>query len=506
MGNIKNIDVIIPFFNDTENLTEGLNNLGIRTVSEFLFSTLLPGLNNVTLRIRYYSFYCWIISKFYEGREELRPNDFNIYIRRAEYLLALIHAKAGQTLGVPGTDFASVVISNDSRGPYTISSGADKEKNDRSYWSYSGGIFRQYYSASLENLRLVAPLVANGEDLNITQDLNNGMVSGAELSKVFEEHIGKEASSHFIECLEKNVATNEDLDAMFKSFNMRDLKADSHERDKLIKMLIEDDSGPKGKSSYRRDTIKYFLKFVSSNPSKVSEMAFSYWMYENFINGHFNDNTAIGWYAYFLNDEWQYLMTNIFSILLDKLHEHNNWIPINSIVEEVGYFISKKMIESYGDISIRELLDKQLAFDFHDVSLSSGNYYLGLLCLVNINFNKLPFIDPIFHFSGYDFTKFANEVKRSENLDLSISKFAEKLVLKIIYMHYTVSFRKQISTNIASQKFIIDNDSILFVKGYGATHTSPRINTLKGFMEDLDLVSENMLTEKGHKLKEIIDD
>lgn len=41
-----------PFMGDNKPLSVGLNPLGIRTVSEQLFITLLPGLNVVTLRIR----------------------------------------------------------------------------------------------------------------------------------------------------------------------------------------------------------------------------------------------------------------------------------------------------------------------------------------------------------------------------------------------------------------------------------------------------------------------
>ena len=41
-----------PFLGDKKPLSIGLNPLGIRTASEQLFTTLLPGMNVVTLRIR----------------------------------------------------------------------------------------------------------------------------------------------------------------------------------------------------------------------------------------------------------------------------------------------------------------------------------------------------------------------------------------------------------------------------------------------------------------------
>ena len=60
---------------DNKPLSVGLNPLGIRTASEQLFTTLLPGLNVVTLRIRYYSFYCWLLKSFYANRKEAKKAD-----------------------------------------------------------------------------------------------------------------------------------------------------------------------------------------------------------------------------------------------------------------------------------------------------------------------------------------------------------------------------------------------------------------------------------------------
>ena len=70
-----------PFMGDNKPLSVGLNPLGIRTASEQLFTTLLPGLNVVTLRVRYYSFYCWLLKSFYETRAEAKKYDFQRYIR-----------------------------------------------------------------------------------------------------------------------------------------------------------------------------------------------------------------------------------------------------------------------------------------------------------------------------------------------------------------------------------------------------------------------------------------
>jgi len=42
----------------------GLDQLGVQMISITLYGELLPGLTNVTDRVRYYSFYPWVLHKY----------------------------------------------------------------------------------------------------------------------------------------------------------------------------------------------------------------------------------------------------------------------------------------------------------------------------------------------------------------------------------------------------------------------------------------------------------
>ncbi len=57
---IKPNESIAPFFSERMTFIRGLDPLGLQNTSDATFTLLLPGLNNVTGRIRYYSFYCWL--------------------------------------------------------------------------------------------------------------------------------------------------------------------------------------------------------------------------------------------------------------------------------------------------------------------------------------------------------------------------------------------------------------------------------------------------------------
>lgn len=90
-----------PFLGKPHYPISGLDQLGLNLTSERIFDLLLPGLNNVTGRIRYYSFYCWFFDWYASTIRITSKKSQNKYLRRAEFLLALIAAHKAQG-GVPG--------------------------------------------------------------------------------------------------------------------------------------------------------------------------------------------------------------------------------------------------------------------------------------------------------------------------------------------------------------------------------------------------------------------
>ena len=86
---IKNNQSLVPFFSERLNFIKGLDPLGLQNSSDATFSMLLPGLNNVTGRLRYYSFYCWLLDEYSKRIGSTNPKDQQQFIRRAEYIIAL---------------------------------------------------------------------------------------------------------------------------------------------------------------------------------------------------------------------------------------------------------------------------------------------------------------------------------------------------------------------------------------------------------------------------------
>ena len=104
--------------------------------------------------------------------------------------------------------------------------------------------------------------------------------------------------------VKKGSVLSEELDQLYDAFNMRHF--DSEEEKALI---IEKDYPNREyrHESYRRFTIKYYLQYLKTHTSdKVSDIDFAKYMYDRFLGDNLSDACILGWYRYFLNEEWQY--------------------------------------------------------------------------------------------------------------------------------------------------------------------------------------------------------
>jgi hypothetical protein len=54
-----------------------------------MYRNLVPGLTNVTNRLRYYSFYCWVIDRYEATEHSGNDSKWHTFIRQAEVLYAL---------------------------------------------------------------------------------------------------------------------------------------------------------------------------------------------------------------------------------------------------------------------------------------------------------------------------------------------------------------------------------------------------------------------------------
>src|ERR1051325_7441154 len=77
----------------------GLDPLGVRAPCESLYTKLLPGINNVTDRARYFSFYPWLIWAVERHMGALKELPLYHTLRRADCVFTLIGLRHQTTSG-----------------------------------------------------------------------------------------------------------------------------------------------------------------------------------------------------------------------------------------------------------------------------------------------------------------------------------------------------------------------------------------------------------------------
>lgn len=493
----------VPFFNKTIDLKVGQNQLGLRNASEALFTSLLPGLNNVSNRIRYYSFYCWLIAEFYKNKDSFEEKEFNKYIRYSEYLLALIHSEGKGVDGIPGITFA---LNTRSKGfsEFNLKEGTYNSKSNTqkgTYWANAGGVLRQYYSSSLKDIAILKENNENKSILNISKE--DGLVNGSLLAEAFENSIGKDGAK-FLGILQNGKVTSEELSSLKTSFNMRKFPQNSNERELIIKLLLQKDyPASETKLCYRKLTIYHYLKYFSQNGTKES---FARYMYDSFLEGQSNDNCVLGWYRYYLNDNWQYQSSVIFVALLNQLSNNSDWQDASIVAAELTESIIKYLGNKYKETTLEEVcisIEKKEIRENLDTKAAAALALLNLLMMYNTNKearSKRPdYRDAFPSAENFDFYTFMDEI--DNGLETNFYEWLKDYILKnIIYRHFQVALRKYLQTGIASEKFIYENGMIRYLNGSEATHTAPRIDTLNDFLLDLELINDGGISDKGIQL------
>lgn len=145
----------LPDWNKPGSFSAGRDPLGLQAASVRLYTDLLPGLTNVTNRLRYFSFYCWVVRQFELNRHSLDERKWSIFIRRAEaiYALACQIGDGASALGMAGSDWASKHL--DIGADFDFTPWTDRPGEDGQYLKARWGNFGQFYVRSMQQMGML---------------------------------------------------------------------------------------------------------------------------------------------------------------------------------------------------------------------------------------------------------------------------------------------------------------------------------------------------------------
>ena len=531
---IKSNESIVPFFGERLSFIKGLDPLGLQNTSDATFSQLLPGLNNVTGRIRYYSFYCWLLDLYSKENGSTNPFEQKVFIRRAEFIIALASVYLEEDASsITGSNYAKKEIEVKGLTRHDLQAGTFKDDGAtrETYWNYPTGAFGQYYLGSLRDIGIISDRDKHVGLYVRTNDRNDGAISGEALADAFDANILPEKKKLFLACIKNGVITEKQLKELLPDFDLTIVPENTTEHNLLVMLLIQKDYPlriEESSSTLRRQTIKQLLAYLSKhNEEEFNDRIFVFDCYNK--KGKENgvaDECLMGWYYYQFNEFWHYANTSMLNGTLEYLENSvgPNWMPLPHLVEAItngilDFFIKSGLITEskeavnilLNNLSVHTVYEcLENAADTDMIEKAANGILLMLVLYLE---NKEQLIELKEYGESKGIAKdgegtgyFVNQFK--SKAESSILKFVYDYVfVKIIYRHQYVAFRKIRGGIQSTQKFIIEDQHIRYLGNFDAGFTGPRIGRLISFLTDLNVITADYeLSDFGkNQLKDLVD-
>ncbi|MCX6304400.1 MAG: hypothetical protein NT040_05495 [Bacteroidetes bacterium] len=513
-----------PFWGASVNLITGLDPLGLQTTSEATYAAMLPGISNLTNRIRYYGFYCWLLDFYFKKEKKGNSTEQNRFIRRAELMIALImQVERNSVLQITGSNFAADLITNVKDSYFSLEDGADLDgKGEQVYWKYPSGAFGQYYLGAMQILSIVVSAKNEDNDIiyNVSLPHPRQKVSGQLLAEAFDKSLTTEIKTLFYDKIKTGKLYKSEIPELIKYFAIDTIDAEQDEWELYRQMLMDKDEPSQEVEElftfHRRNTINALLTNATQNKDEYNWYQYLRECYSSKLGTDSNPETEtnIGWYCYLLNEYWQYACGTIFWAVLQHLYsfQQDKYLPtfVNSFASSITEEICRELentIEQSTLVSdvvslISDTPDEETRKKAIRTSASSNPVIAakdGLILLFQLFKNNRQELHPLKEYMSRKQTiRDGNMVDGLLNIHFaegeSLAKFVEQFILrKIIYRHQMVALRKMGAGSQATFKFFIEEQYIRFIDTFPPRNTSPRLNALKNIMFDLQVI-----TDKGN--------
>ena len=515
MAVITKNQLLAPFLSTKLNYITGQDPMGMLNIGEQVFTMLLPGLNNITERIRYYSFYCWFFGWYAKDNGSKNPKELNKYIRRAEYLLALIAAKSNAS-GIAGITEATKNY-NETAGSFSLSEGTGEQKDnfEHTYWKNSRGVFGTNYVNSLKLIGLIRDQEKDTKLYIRTAFKKENVVTGKDLEKAFKENLKPNAENTFIKAIKDGSVSQQELTLLQDSFNMKVVPMPSEENNLLLQMLIGFDLPLSDTPTFfRKHTSQLYLQLLQEKKAKLSEQEFVMYAYQQQgLLKNAENETLTAWYYYQLSQYWHIVNTGCLKHVLNALQEKSDgsWYiekllineVSNEVLESLSLNFNTSKNASFSNLPLLEDNNNTLKSLVNSQNYIEGISYALLLLKKIISENELQIIRLTNFAKTHHLKSLSDFVAVFEHLkileDLPLNEFIPKYLKKyIIDRHQLVSFNK-VKGSQTSEKFIREDGLIRFIDTISFGFSGPRINTLIDFYIELGIVSADgeTLTEYG---------
>ncbi|WP_321927269.1 hypothetical protein [Burkholderia sp. BCC1998] len=323
----------LPMWTSKED-KRGLDPLGMQTTSIALYQELLPGISNVTLRMRYYGFYAWLAQNYAERIGETSVERWCICLRRAEALYALIAAMANSERGVAGVIWASNKLAQTASGDLVFHPNTDRGSHPQ-YLKQKFGAFGAAYGSQLIEIGALEYVDAHQVPVP-TADV------GDQLAKLFNASV-RDAAEVFWHAAHEGTVSRQELVKLAIMLPSR-IEADSEEC-RLYQDLLFAKLHPKRPAALvRSQTLRLILRAAQANASgiDVAQVRWTLYAGRNSDGEAFDDvpstedERCFAWSVYHANDLLHLAYEAILRFVLDVLALTPAGLPLEHLVARVA--------------------------------------------------------------------------------------------------------------------------------------------------------------------------
>lgn len=522
-GTVERAPVAYPEWTEYRK-KNGLDPLGMQNSSVSLYQTFLPGISNVTLRMRYYGLYAWLALRYAQAIGDTNPASWKRCVRRSEALYALIASHHGGEPGVAGIEWATETLQATTGDTIDFATAAEPG-SETYYLKQAWGAFGAAYRSQLFEIGI----------FDRTDDHEIPLPSkplGEGLAQAFAESLGELADLYFA-LVERGKVERSELGQLSPLLPSA-IAPLSTERSFYEDILLTGTNAPQARALSRKLSIQLILKISDLLGREPRADEIRWILYAGYdqngnplsLNDPALEAQRARWWVYHANDLCHIAHEALLKFTLDMLGDCPAGLSLARLIglcadTILGQFDTEP--KSWTAL-IESTIPATNAFDPHDpdseAAMSSDIIRAGrsdesvcppetaakALRLIAILHRRIKdtgtdINEPLGSFNPDAFRSLLSETRfldrhREEPIRRILERILEE---RVIMRHLWVALRKL--RHQGDYTFLIETDDgkLRLREKDGPVFTNPRLGPAISFLKDIALLSENGLTDLGRK-------
>lgn len=505
----------------------GLDPLGMQTTSIALYQQLLPGISNVTLRMRYYGLYAWLADWYAKTVRTTDIEQWCRFLRRTEALYALVAQRAGNERGIPGSRWAARTLGD--QDAITFSDWTDRQSPNQYLQQKFGAFGAAYGSQLLEVGVLTSVATQAGHNIPVPS-----VGLGDALASAFEREAGG-AAAVFLEAIEAGTVTPVQLVQIGPMLPSR-IPVGSQERQLYEDMLFGKGEVKDRGATQRAQTLRLLLRMAAEYEAPLNPDLVRWSLYAGCRTDgsplqpmpEADGSQAFSWRVYQANDILHACYEALLRYVLDVLETFPQGISLPTLLDVVVQRVSSELDwqpQSWAAL-VEETPEPERPLEraensdwtFSQEVLQAGAYMaisspqtvrsaLKLLAVLYRRFHpllesirsKLPVLG-----TGPFAQSLLTELELFDrNSSLPWSEFLSDLLrTRVIDRHIWVAMQKLRAQSDYTFLIEADNGLLRMKQKDGPVFTNPRLGPAITFLEDIHLMGPKGPTPRGWTLLE----